>query len=88
MEQIQIQVCLMNRHSQNRPSCYDNGALSLKRKLKEEFESKNVEIKTAMCFGLCDKGPTVRITTNNAEKTLTKATVSSVHESIKDLCQG
>ncbi len=87
MEACQINICLMNRNTTNRPSCYQNGSLALKRLLNEKLSSEKIEIKTAMCFGLCDRGPIVKLNKGSQQEvTLVQANLESVQHSLKELC--
>lgn len=76
----------MNRDVPNRPSCYKNHSIELKRALSEKYQSEKIEIKTALCFGLCDRGPIVKIKKGAHETTLVQANLESVEQSIKELC--
>jgi len=84
MRDCEVQICLMNRETQNRPSCYRNQSMQLKRALEK---NTSLKIKTAMCFGLCDKGPIVKVTANDNERTLTKADQKLVEQTVGELCQ-
>lgn len=60
---MKLNVCVMRRHAPNPHSCGNGGGLEIASKLEQTLAERglSVPVERIACFGLCLKGPNVRL---------------------------
>jgi (2Fe-2S) ferredoxin len=86
-----VLVCVKQRLTEANPSCGGRGGAQIRELLEQEIALHNITICVApfICFGLCDKGPNVRLAPNGKYfHAVTPQLIPEIVQAIRQFVEG